>query len=108
MTTAPPRGLLAIGAAGLGIEALVVLLATPAVFALDRGHVSGAAVGCLLGLFVLLVVAAGLLRRPYGRVVGTVVQPLVVLGGFVTWPMFVIGMIFSLIWAYYLRLWRLT
>lgn len=105
---ASPRGLLALGAAGLGIEALVVLLATPAVVSLDRGHQSGLKIGVLLVLFALLVVAAAVVRRPFGKAFGTAVQPLVFLGGFVTWPMFVIGAIFGLIWAYWLRLWRLT
>lgn len=111
-TSAPPaataRGLSAIGAAGLGIEALVVLLATPAVLTLDRGHVSPVKVAVLLALFALLVVAAAVVRRPIGKTFGTVVQPLVFLGGFVTWPLFVIGAVFGLIWAYWLRLWRLV
>lgn len=108
--TRPPasqRGLLALGAAGLSIEALVVLLATPAVVSLDRGHQSGVKIGVLLALFVLLVVAAAVVRRPFGKAFGSAVQPLVFLGGLVTWPMFVIGAVFGLIWVYWLRLWRL-
>jgi uncharacterized membrane protein YidH (DUF202 family) len=103
-----PRGLLAIGAAGLAIEALVVLLATPAVLSLDRGQVSAVAVGCLLALFVLLCIGAGVIRRSWGKRFGTVIQPLVFLTGFFTWPMFVIGVIFGAIWVYYLHLWQLT
>ncbi len=103
-----PRGLIAIGAGGLAIEALVVLLATPAVFTLERGHVSTAAVAALLTVFVLLVVAASVMRRPWGKAFGTAVQPLVFVTGFFTWPMFVIGVIFGSIWAYYLHLWQLT
>jgi len=85
-----------------------VLLATPAVITLDRGHVSTLKVAVLLGLFVLLVVGAAVVRRPFGKALGTAIQPLVFLGGFVTWPMFVIGAVFGLIWAYWLRLWRLV
>ena len=111
MTTDPAatqRGLLAIGAAGLAIEALVVLLALPAVISLERGHISAVSIGCLGAVFVLLVVAAATLRRPWGKSLATVVQPLVFLTGIATWPMFVIGVIFGGIWVYYLRLWRLA
>jgi hypothetical protein len=69
--------------------------------------VSGIHVGILLGVFALLVVAAGVMRRTWGKAFGTAVQPLVVLSGIVTWPMFVIGAVFSAIWIYYLRLWQL-
>lgn len=105
---AAARGLSAIGAAGLAIEALVVLLATPAVITLDRGHVSALKVAVLLALFALLVVAAIVVRRPIGKAFGTAMQPLVFLAGIVTWPMFVVGVVFGLIWAYWLRLWRLV
>lgn len=101
------RGLLAIGSAGLGIEALVVLLAAPAVLSLQRGHVSVAAVTVLLVVFALLVVGATVLRRPWGRTFGSALQPIVFLTGIVTWPMFIIGVVFGGIWIYYLRLWRL-
>lgn len=103
---APPRGLVGIGIGGLTLEAIVLLLATPAVATAERGHVVAWHLGYLLALAVLLVVAAAWLRRPYGLVPGTVVQPLVIAAGVVTWPMYVVGVLFALIWAYYLRLWR--
>jgi hypothetical protein len=103
---APPRGLVGIGIGALSLEALVLLLATPAVVTAERGHVVAWHVGYLVGLVVLLVVAASVLRRPWGLHVGTVAQPLVVVAGVVTWPMYVVGALFALLWAYYLRLWR--
>ena len=106
MTAAPPRGLMAIGAAGLAMEALVLLLALPAVTTAQRGHVHVAGVVYLGVLVVLLIVAAGLLRRRGGVVVASVVQLLVVVAGVVTWPMYVVGLVFAAIWAYWLRLRR--
>lgn len=101
-----PRGLVGVGIGGLSLEALVLLLATPAVTTAERGHVTAWHVAYLLGLVVLLIVAAVWLRRPHGLVPGSVVQPLVIAAGVVTWPMYVVGVLFAGIWLYYLNLWR--
>jgi hypothetical protein len=103
---AAPRGLYAIGTAGLTIEALVVLLAVPAVASAQRGHVSGLDIGLLLGLFLLLVVSAAMLRRRGGKVISTLAQVLAVATGVISWPMYVVGAAFAAIWIYWLRLWR--
>jgi hypothetical protein len=100
-----PRGLYAVGSACLAIEALVLLLAVPAVISQQRGHVSALGVGYLVALVVLVVVAAARLRKPGGRTLATVTQVLVVAGGLVTWPMFVVGAAFAAIWAYWLAQW---
>jgi Protein of unknown function (DUF4233) len=105
---AAPRGLLGVGTGGLVLEAIVLLLAAPAVASLERGHVSGLGVGYLLLVAALLIGAAAVLRRPHGVALATAVQPLVVAGGTVTWPMYVVGVLFALIWGYYLSLWRRT
>ena len=104
---APPRGLYAIGTAGLSIEALVVLLAVPAVASSERGHVSAAHIAYLVGLVLALIVAAGVLRRRGGKVVSSVVQVLVIGAGAVSWPMNVVGAAFAGIWVYWLRQWHL-
>ncbi len=100
-----------VGIGALVLEALVLLLATPAVVTAERGHVVGWHVGYLLGLVVLAALAAVVLGRRRGGVAGlapgTAVQPLAVAAGLVTWPMYVVGVLFAAIWAYYLRLWRL-
>jgi hypothetical protein len=106
MSEAAPRGLVGVGIGGLTLEAIVVLLATPAVTTAERGHVVAWHVAYLLALAVLLVAAAAVLRRPHGLLVGSAVQPLVVGAGVVTWPMYVVGVLFTAIWVYYLRLWR--
>jgi hypothetical protein len=100
-----PRGLYAVGTAGLAIEAVVLLLAVPAVVSAQRGHVSAIGVSYLAALVVLLIVAAGILRRRGGKAFATVVQPLVIAGGIVTWPMYVVGLAFTGIWIYWLRQW---
>ena len=104
----PPRGLLGIGAGGLVLEALALFLAAPGIAALRPGHVPVGGVVYLLAVGALLVVAAGVLRRPHGLAIGTVVQIPVIAAGVVTWPMYVVGAIFAGIWVYYLRLWRTT
>jgi hypothetical protein len=101
----PPRGLYAIGSAGLGLEALVLLLAGPAVLSLERGHISAWRVSYLFLLAVLLIVAAARLRKPGGKVFASVLQVLVIAGGVITWPMYVVGAAFAAIWIYWLRLW---
>lgn len=107
MTTQPPRGLVAIGAAGLSMEALVLWLSAPGIATLDRGHVSAIGIGYVVAAGALLVVAAGLLRRPWGRWAGTAVQVPALATGVVAWPMYVVVAVFVAIWIYYLRLWRL-
>jgi uncharacterized membrane protein YidH (DUF202 family) len=104
---AAPRGLYAVGSAGLAIEALVVLLAVPAVVSAQRGHVSVVGVGYLIVLVALLVVAAAVLRRRGGKIVSSVVQLLVIGAGAVSWPMYVVGVAFAGIWVYWLRQWHL-
>ena len=103
---APPRGLLGIGAGGLVLEALVLLLAAPAVAAAERGHVVVWHVVYLLAVAVLLIVAAGQLRRRRGLMFASLLQPWVIVSGVITWPMYVVGLLFGAIWLYYLRLWR--
>lgn len=101
-----PRGLRAIGAAGLGMEGLTVLLEAPGVAGLKPGHAHAAAIAYLLALGVVLLVAAGLMRRPWGRSLGTALQVPVVVAGVFAWPLYVVGAVFAAIWAYYLSLWR--
>jgi hypothetical protein len=98
---------MAIGAAGLVFEAIVILLAVPAVTTSQRGHVHVGGVVYLGALALLLIVAAGMLRRRGGVALATALQVLVVAAGVVTWPMYAVGLVFAAIWAYWLHLRRL-
>lgn len=100
-----PRGLYAVGSAGLTIEALVVLLAVPAVISSQRGHVSVPGVSYIGSVVVLLIASIAVLRRSFGKPFATVVQALVIAAGIVTWPMYVVGAVFAGIWIYWLRQW---
>ena len=104
----PPRGLMAIGAAGLAFEAIVILLAIPEVITGNRGHVPVGGVVYLVVLAVALLVVAGMLRRRWGVTAGSVAQVAVIAGGVVTWPLYAIGVIFGGIWLYWLHLRRTT
>lgn len=84
-------------AAVLVFEALIVALAIPvAVVADGRG---AAAAWSLAALSVLLVLGAGLVRRPYGVVVGWVLQVLVCLSGLLVPAMGVLGLVFLGVWV---------
>lgn len=83
----------------LGIEAIVVLLATS--LATSNGSVSNTnlawAVG--LGLMVLLFLAIGTLRRPWGLTVGWILQGVVLATSLVVgWSMVIVGGIFVVLW----------
>jgi MYXO-CTERM domain-containing protein len=58
----------------------------------------GYAIGIGGGAALLALVAAGLLRRPAGYLVGWVTQPVGVALGFLTTPMFFIGAMFLGLW----------
>lgn len=83
----------------LGIEAIVVLLATS--LATSNGSVSNTALAWTvgLGLMVLLFLAIGTLRRPWGLTVGWILQAVVLATSVVVgWSMLAVGGIFVLLW----------
>jgi Protein of unknown function (DUF4233) len=83
-------------AALLCLEALVVLLIPRAIaFTTGLGSVR---LGILIGLAVLLVISAGLLRRPWGIAFGSVLQVLFLATGFLITTMFALGVVFIVIW----------
>jgi Protein of unknown function (DUF4233) len=82
----------------LGFEALVLALVAPVMISI--AHVpAGTALPVCLGLAVLAVVAAGLLRTKAGYVLGSVVQAGAVGLGFVVPVMFVLGLAFAAFWV---------
>jgi len=90
-------------AAVLVLEALVVLL-VPRAIAYTATGLGGTRTGLLIGLAVLMVAAAGLLRRPWGIGVGSLLQVPFVLTGVLLTAMFVVAAIFAGIWLYLLNL----
>ncbi|TYB47131.1 DUF4233 domain-containing protein [Nonomuraea sp. PA05] len=90
-------GMRRLGASVLGMEAIVAGLVTPV--AIGVGEVEPAvAVTVGIGLAVLCVIAAGLLKRPFGYVLGSVVQVLAICTGFLVTAMFFLGVLFTALW----------
>jgi Protein of unknown function (DUF4233) len=83
----------------LGIEAIVVFLATS--LAASNGSVSNTALVWAVGLalMVLLFLAIGTLRRPWGLTVGWILQGVVLATSLVVgWTMLVVGGCFVVLW----------
>ncbi|NAS21194.1 DUF4233 domain-containing protein [Herbidospora sp. NEAU-GS84] len=91
-------GMRRLGASVLGMEAIVVALMTPVAIVVGKVD-PPIAVGVGCGLAVLCVVAAGLLRKPAGYVLGSVVQVLAIASGFMVTTMFFLGVIFTALWV---------
>ena len=88
-------------AATLVLEAFLVFFGTLVAVALsdlDDGVVWGAGGGLALAC----VLAAGVVRRPGGLVLGWVLQVLILTTGFLVPAMFVIGGVFVAMWAWLL------
>ena len=94
-----------IAASVLVFEGLVVLFAT--LVALDLAEVEDSTLWTLGGgLAVTCVLTAALLRRPWGYVVGSVLQIAVLAAGFVVPAMFFLGAVFAGLWFLALHLGR--
>ena len=89
----------------LGLEALVVLLA-PRALAFSHGGLGVTKTVLLIALAVLMIVVAGMLRRPWGVGAGSVLQVLFVLTGIWLIALLVIGLIFAAVWGRLLLLRR--
>jgi hypothetical protein len=86
----------------LGLEALVVLLIPRAVaFTTGLGPVRTT---ICIGLAVVLILAAALLRRPWGIGIGSVLQIAFTATGFMIGAMFLVGALFIAIWLRLLML----
>ena len=87
----------------LALEALVTLL-VPRALAFTSTGLGVTRTVLLISLAVLMIVAAGLVRRPFGIAVGSALQVLFVLTGVMLVAMFVVGVIFAAIWGRLLML----
>jgi hypothetical protein len=82
----------------LTLEAVVLALSVPVMISVE-GVDTGVAVGLGVGLAVLCVLTAGLLRRPWAYVLGHAVQVSVICLGFLVPVMFLVGAMFAALWA---------
>ena len=80
----------------LGLEALVVLL-VPRTIAFTTG-LGPVRTGVCVGIAVVLIVAAALLRRRWGIAAGSALQLVFIATGVLIGTMFLIGAIFAAIW----------
>ncbi|NNC10825.1 DUF4233 domain-containing protein [Planctomonas sp. JC2975] len=88
-----------LGAIVLGFELVVVFLGSLVVFGL-HALPPAAALGGGAVLIVLMIVAIPLLRFRVGYWLGWFVQLVVVAAGFLVGMLFIVGAIFTAIWAY--------
>lgn len=101
----PEAAVRGMGATALATEALVLLLAIQPIRMLG-GDLGGPAIAAAVGLAVLAVVLAGLLRRAWAWRAAVGLQ-LVLLGvGLLHWSLGVLGLVFGLVWLYVLRVRR--
>lgn len=91
----PRRGMCA---AVLSLEAIVVALTAPVAITISDVSV-GLALGTGLGLAVVCVLAAGMLRRRTGYDLGWAIQVAAIALGFLVPTMFFLGGMFLLLWA---------
>ncbi|MEP7019482.1 MAG: DUF4233 domain-containing protein [Pseudonocardiales bacterium] len=92
-------------AAVLCLEALVVLL-VPRAIAFTSTGLGTTRAALLIGLAVVMIAAAGLMRRPWGIGLGSLLQVPFILTGVWLSAMFVIAAIFATIWLSLLNLRR--
>ena len=94
----PWKSFAAVMGATLLLEAVVVLLAIPVVGTVGGG-LTGVSLTYLIGVAALLILLAGLQRRPWAIWVNLAVQ-LVLLAGFAVYPgVGFIGVLFGGVWA---------
>lgn len=94
-TRSPRRGMCA---AVLTLESIVLALSTPVMIAVsDVSPAIALPVG--LGVAVLCLLVAGMLRRPLGYAAGWVVQALAIALGVLVTTMFFLGFLFGALWA---------
>lgn len=88
-----------LGSIVLGFELLVVFLGALVLFGL-HSLPAAVALGGGAALIVLMVVAIALLRNTIGVVLGWIVQLVLVAAGLLVPAFFIVGAIFTAMWAY--------
>ena len=82
----------------LTFEAILLGLSTPVMITVEDVPAS-TALPLGLGLAVLCILTAGMLRRPWGYTVGHLIQVASVALGFLVPAMFFVGGMFALLWV---------
>jgi hypothetical protein len=82
----------------LGLEAVVVLL-VPRALAFSEGGLGVTKTLLLVALALLMIAAAGLVRRPWGIGFGSVLQVAFLLSGLWLWALLLIAAVFAAIWV---------
>ena len=102
----PVRAGRALNGAGAGILVLegIATLFVPRGIAQDGDGLSGAGLTYLLVLAVVLILAAGVQRRPQGILIGTALQVPLLLTGLLNGVMWFVAGAFVLIWLYLLQI----
>ncbi len=96
----PAAAVRGVGAAGLAVEALVLLLAIQPMRVLGV-RLTGAAIGTVVGLAVVCLALCGVLRKAWAWYAGFVVQVVLIAAGFVFHvSLTVVGVLFLLLWTY--------
>ena len=91
----PRRGMCA---AILSLEAITLGLTTPVMISVSDVH-TGTALAVGLGLTVVCLLLAGMLRRPWAYAAGWAVQVAAIALGLAVPMMFLLGAIFALLWG---------
>lgn len=107
-----PSGLRNPGAAVRGMaagvlagEAVVLLLAIQPLRVLG-GDFSGPAIAVTIGVAVLAVLSAGLLRRAWAWSAAGALQVALLAAGLLHWSLAALGLVFGLVWLYVLHVRR--
>ena len=97
----PAAAVRGVGAAALCAEALAMLLAIQPIRTLGGG-LSGAAIGVVVALAVVLLLLVGLLRRNWAWYAAAAVQVVLLPAGLLHWSLAALGVLFGLVWTYVL------
>ncbi|GAA4676165.1 DUF4233 domain-containing protein [Pseudonocardia yuanmonensis] len=97
--TDPMKGFRGVCAGLLVLEAIVVLLGLLVVSRFTQGAVNPVAMGVVLTIGLLMIVAAGLQRRPWGLGFALVLQVGLLVSGIFHVSLLAMGLIFALVWG---------
>jgi hypothetical protein len=95
----PAGAVRGLGAATLGLEGIVLLLAIQPIRIMG-GHLTGWGIGTVVVLAVLAFLLTGMMKRPWAWGAGTVLQVVLLASGYFHWSLTLVGAIFGAAWGY--------